>query len=172
MVKTRPSSHVRVPNYHEEPISDDDLVRGFLLDLGASGRSEKTIFIYGDSVKRLSAFGHELGFPPLALIDKDHVRHWLTSLHQKGNKPSTVSVRYRSVSRFFNWCVEDGEREDNPMDRIDAPRIPDSIQPYYLPHDVEAVVKAIDLVTPHDNRDATIIMILFDTGFVRPSFAA
>lgn len=85
MVKTRLSSQVPVPNYHEEPISDDDLARGFLLDLGASGRSEKTIFIYGDSVKRLSAFGHELGFPPLALMDKDHVRHWLTSLHQKGS---------------------------------------------------------------------------------------
>jgi len=124
MVKTRLSSQVPVPNYHEEPISDDDLARGFLLDLGASGRSEKTIFIYGDSVKRLSAFGHELGFPPLALMDKDHVRHWLTSLHQKGNKPASVHVRCRSVNRFFKWCVKEGEREDNPVDYITLPGFP------------------------------------------------
>ncbi len=130
MVKTRLSSQVPVPNYHEEPISDDDSARGFLLDLGASGRSEKTIFIYGDSVKRLSAFGHELGFPPLALMDKDHVRHWLTSLHQKGNKPASVHVRYRSVNRFFRWCVKEGEREDNPVDYIDPPRLPQVIQPF------------------------------------------
>ena len=50
------------------------------------------------------------------------------------------------------------------MDRVDAPRIPATSQAYYLPHEVEVVVKAIDLVTPHDNRDAAIIMILFDTG--------
>jgi len=130
MVKTRLSSQVPVPNYHEEPISDDDSARGFLLDLGASGRSEKTIFIYGDSVKRLSAFGHELGFPPLALMDKDHVRHWLTSLHQKDNKPASVHVRYRSVNRFFRWCVKEGEREDNPVDYIDPPRLPQVIQPF------------------------------------------
>jgi len=59
-----PSSHVSVPNYQSEPISDEDLIPGFLLDLGASGRSSKTLFICGDSVKRLSAFGRELGFPP------------------------------------------------------------------------------------------------------------
>ena len=50
------------------------------------------------------------------------------------------------------------------MDKVDPPRIPDAIQAYYLPHDVEVVVNAIDLVTPHDNRDAAIIMVLFDTG--------
>ncbi len=47
MVKTRPSSHVSVPKYQAEPISDEDLIRGFLLDLGASGRSPKTLYIYG-----------------------------------------------------------------------------------------------------------------------------
>jgi len=164
MVKTRPSSHVPVPNYHEEPISDDDLVRGFLLDLGASGRSEKTIFIYGDSVKRLSAFGHELGFPPLALMDKDHVRHWLTSLHQKGNKPASVHVRYRSVNRFFKWCVKEGEREDNPVDYIDPPRLPQVIQPFYEAQDVEAVLKAIGRKSAYALRDTAVVLTLFDTG--------
>ena len=164
MVKSRPSSHVYVPNYQSEAISDDDLIRGFLLDLGASGRSPKTLFIYGDSVRRLSAFGRELGFPPLALIGKDHVRHWLTSLHQKGNKPATVSIRYRSLNRFFGWCVAEDERPDNPMDRVVPPRIPSEIQPYYQPHDVEAVVKAIGRATPHNLRDAAMIMVLYDSG--------
>ncbi len=90
MVKTRPSSHVYVPNYHEEPISDEDLIRGFLLDLGASGRSPNTLFIYGDSVKRLSAFGHELGFPPLALMGKDHVRLYERRGYERVGNPEIV----------------------------------------------------------------------------------
>ena len=68
-------SRTSAPNYKHEPISDEYLIRGFLLDLGASGRSPKTLFIYGDSVKRLSAFARELGFPHLATMGKDHVRH-------------------------------------------------------------------------------------------------
>jgi site-specific recombinase XerD len=138
MVKKRPRSHVYAPNYKPEAISDEDLTRGSLLDLGASGRSPKTLFIYGDSVKRLSAFARDLDFPPLAVMDKDHVRHWLLSLYENENKPATVHVRYRSINRFFKWCIKEGERQDNPVDCIDPPRLPEVIQPYYDPADVEA----------------------------------
>ena len=164
-MKTRtPSSHVSVANYQLEPISDQDLIRGFLLDLGASGRSEKTLFIYGDSIRRLSAFGHDLGFPPLATMGKDHVRHWLASLHQKGNKPGAVHVRYGSANRFFKWCVKEGERQDNPVDYIDPPRLPEVIQPYYEPNDVDAVLKAIGRKSTYALRDTAVVLTLFDSG--------
>jgi site-specific recombinase XerD len=162
---TRPlSAPEYAPNADVECKTDEELVRGFSLALGAGGRKQRTLQIYEESIRMQSDFTDSLGLPGLAIMDRTHIRHWLTTLHQKDSKPSTVSVRYRSLSRFFNWCVEEGEREDNPMDRVDAPMIPSTIQPYYLPHDVESVVKAINLVTPHDNRDAAIIMILFYTG--------
>ena len=112
----------------------------------------------------LSDFAQSLGFPGLVTLDRTHLRHWLTSLHQKGNKPATVSVRYRSLNRFFNWCVAEDERSENPMDRVEPPQIPDEIQPYYLPHEVEAVRKAIGRTTRYDLRDAAMIMVLYDTG--------
>lgn len=164
MVAKPSSSDVYAPNYNREPISDDDLIRGFTLALGAGGRKEKTLAIYGKSIVALSDFARSLGLPGLATMDRTHIRHWLTSLHQKGNKPATVSVRYRSLNRFFNWCVAEGERADNPMDRVDPPRIPDAIQAYYQPHEVEAVVKAIGWATPHNLRDAAMILTLYDTG--------
>ena len=43
------------------------------------------------------------------------------SLHQKGNKPATISVRYRSVNRLFNWCLERGLLEVSPAALIKAP---------------------------------------------------
>ena len=91
----------------------------------------------------LSDFARNIGLPSLANIDRDHVCHWLTSLHQKGNKSATVSVRYRSLSRFFNWCVADDEPSDNPMDRVDPPKIPDEIQAYYQPHEVETLFSSL-----------------------------
>ena len=157
-------SHVPAPNYVPEPISDEGLIRGFLLDLGASGRSPNTLFIYNDSVKRLSDFARKMGFPPLATMGRDHVRHWLASMHQAGNKPGGVHVRYRSVNRFFGWCVKEGEREDNPVDLIDPPKIPDVIQPYYQPHEIEAVVKSVGKRSEYELRDTAVIITLFDTG--------
>ena len=40
------SSDVSAPNYSSEALSDDDLIRGFTLALGAGGRKEKTLHIY------------------------------------------------------------------------------------------------------------------------------
>ncbi|MCI0785111.1 MAG: tyrosine-type recombinase/integrase, partial [Chloroflexi bacterium] len=164
MVTKRSSSDVSAPNYTREPISDEDLIRGFILALGAGGRKAKTLTIYEDSIRMLSVFAQSLGLPGLATMDRTHIRHWLISLHQKGNKPATVSVRYRSLNRFFNWCVVEEERSDNPMDRVDPPKIPSEIQAYYQPHEVEALVKAIGRATPHNLRDAAMIMVLYDSG--------
>ena len=157
-------SHTSVPNSSQEPISDEDLIRGFLLDLGASGRKARTAEIYGASVKRLSAFARNMGFPPLATMERDHVRHWLSSLYQAGNKPGGVHVRYRAVNRFFRWCVAEEERPDNPMDHISPPRLPDVIQPYYGPQEVEEVLKTTGRKTGYALRDSAVILCLFDTG--------
>ncbi len=157
-------SHVSAPNFNREPISDHDLIRGFELALGASGRRDKTLEVYTDSIKALSAFARQEGLPPLAAINVEHVRFWLMSLHKKGNKPGTVHVRYRSLNRFFRWCVEEGERQDNPMERVDPPRIPNTIQPYYSPEDLQKVLKLIGRRVVHDLRDKAIILTLFDTG--------
>lgn len=164
MVPSTSSSDVNAPNYNREPISDEDLIRGFLLALGAGGRKEKTLYIYEESIRMLSDFAKSLGFPGLATMDRTHVRHWLVSLHQKGNKPGTVSVRYRSLNRFFRWCVVEDERADNPMDHVDPPKIPDTIQAYYQPHEVEQVLKTIGRATPHNLRDAAMIMVMYDSG--------
>ncbi|MDP7510917.1 MAG: tyrosine-type recombinase/integrase [Dehalococcoidia bacterium] len=132
--------------------------------LGAGGRKSRTLFIYEDSIRSLSDFARNLGLPSLATMDRTHIRHWLSSLHQKGNKPATVSIRYRSLNRFFGWCVTEEERSDNPMDRVDPPRIPSEIQAYYQPDDVEKVVKSIGRSTPHNLRDAAMVMVLYDSG--------
>lgn len=165
-MQNKPStSHVYVPNSHPESVSDEDLIRGFLLSLGASGRSEKTLSTYGESLSMLSDFARKLGLAGLAEMDPTVVRHFLTSLHQRGNKPATVSVRYRSINRFFKWAVAEEERADNPMDRIDPPVIPDTLQPYYTPQEVNRVLKAVGRGgTVHEYRDRAIILVLFDTG--------
>ena len=57
MVSKASRSHNRAAKYHPEPISDYDLLRGFLLDLGATGRVKRTQEIYGGAVRALSEQG-------------------------------------------------------------------------------------------------------------------
>ena len=43
MVSKSSSSDVSAPNFNREPISDEDVIRGFILALGAGGRKQKTL---------------------------------------------------------------------------------------------------------------------------------
>ena len=52
-----------------ESISDDDLIRGFILALGADGRKPKTLGNYEDSIRALSEFARNLGLDCLAAMD-------------------------------------------------------------------------------------------------------
>ena len=120
----RTSSHGSAPNFPLEPISDDDLLRGYFLALGAEGRKDKTLVTCQESLDQLRTFARREELPPLIALERDHLRAWLLELRKKGNKPATLSVRYRAVNRFYKWCVREGEREDNPMDWVDPPRSP------------------------------------------------
>ena len=60
--------------------------------------------------------------------------------------------------------MDEEERSDNPMDRVDPPKVPSEIQAYYQAHGVESVVKSIGRSTPHNLRDAAIVMVLYDSG--------
>ena len=131
------------------------------------GRKRNPLNIYEKSIVALSDFVRSLGLPGLATMDRTHIRHWLTSLHQRGNKPATISVRYRSLNRCLNWCKSESERSDDPMDRAGPPKIPEEIQAYCQPHqpyEVETVVKAIGRATTHNLRDAAMVMVLCDSG--------
>ena len=61
MKSGRSNPHISTPDFQPEPVSDEDLIRGFLLALGAGGRKEKTLHIYEESITGLSNFAQSLG---------------------------------------------------------------------------------------------------------------
>ena len=66
MVFKTSSLDVYAPAFCREPISDEDLIRGFILALGAVGRKEKTLYIYEESIRMLSEFARIFGLPGLS----------------------------------------------------------------------------------------------------------
>ena len=50
MAQQSSSSDVSTPNFNREPISDEDVIRGFILALGAGGGKQKTLTICEDSI--------------------------------------------------------------------------------------------------------------------------
>jgi len=137
---------------------------GFALTLRAEGRSPKTLRVYLDAVDQLRAFTREQGMPDLPSLTAEHLREFLGNLYARGNKPATVSNRYRALRRFFDWLREEGEVSESPMSRIKPPQVPAQVLPHYDAGEVEAMLRACDHSTLAGARDRAIILMLFDTG--------
>ena len=75
MVSKSSRSDITTPNFKREQVSDEDVIRGFILALGAGGRKQKTLTIYEDSIRMLSVFARDLGLPGLTAMDRTHIRH-------------------------------------------------------------------------------------------------
>ena len=111
--------------------------------LRGDGKSPRTIEGYADSVRQLASFLKTGGFPSLSEATAEHVREWLNELRNRGNKPATVNTRYRGVHAFYKWLVEEGELRENPLTRIQPPRVPETVQPYYTPEELQLVLKSL-----------------------------
>ena len=64
-----------MPNFKREPMSDGNVIRGFILALGAGGRKQKTLTIYEDAIRMRSVFARDWGLPGLTAMDRTHIRH-------------------------------------------------------------------------------------------------
>jgi site-specific recombinase XerD len=154
-----------VTGLHADTKSVYSLADGFYLALRASGRSPNTETTYRESVSSLERFAAEMGMPPPVAMSAEHLRHYFLSLYDKGNRPGTVSVRYRALSSFYKWLVTEGELTDSPLKRVPPPRPEQRILSHYTPDAIERLLSAIaaskDFLSA---RDAALVLLLFDTG--------
>ena len=162
------SQHPRPPYFLFSARQEDELlVREWLLVLKGDGRSPRTIGNYRESVGLLASFLAAGGFPLLTNVTAEHLREWLGDLRSRGNKPATVNTRYRAAYVFFKWLVSEGEARENPLERIEPPRVPETVQPWYTVEELQLVLKALRgrrLKGLDAARTQTILLVLFDTG--------
>ncbi len=102
-------------------------------------------------------------------VSAEHIRMFLNSIVD-GSAPATTSQRYRSLKRFFSWLVEEGERTDNPVARIPAPKVPERNIRALALDEVRAMLKVCDTRTFVGSRDYAMILALVDTGLRASEF--
>jgi site-specific recombinase XerD len=133
--------------------------------LRARQLSKRTIGTYLESANAFAAWlDDDARERDLGDITKADVQDFLIFLQDAGRKPTTVSVRYRSLQQFFAWAVDEDERATSPMDRMKPPKVPEILVPILSHEEIERLVKACDGKTYADRRDAAMIRLFLDSG--------
>lgn len=141
-----------------------DLGASFARHLRAEGRAERTIVIYGQSVRFFSEWLENQGRPAtLDEFTRAAIREWLAQLRDT-NEPTTVKTRYRGLFRFAGWLVDEDELDDNPMKSLSVDTPASKPVPVITDAELEALIKACAGKGFNERRDEAMIRILLDCG--------
>lgn len=121
--------------------------------------SPNTVAAYGRDVAELLA---ALDLAPRTIRTED-IERYLAGCNQLSKRSQARLLS--ALKSFFDWLVLEGERPDNPCDRIDAPKLG-----RYLPEvlSIEEVAAILDSVDTNAGwmglRDRAILEILYGCG--------
>jgi integrase/recombinase XerD len=127
----------------------------------ANGRSPRTVDSYREKLGHLANF---LEDPPVEGVTVHELRSFVVAQLDSGLSPFTVKSRVRALKRLFNFCQEEGIRDDNPGQAIKTPNPKRDAPKGIKWADFLALLETTRPGDLLDLRDRALMLFLFDTA--------
>jgi site-specific recombinase XerC len=136
------------------------LVPSWSRHLRATGAKPATIVVYERAVRM---YADHAG--PDAEVDRRGLVDFLADLADRSS-PSTVRVRFRSLSLFLTWLVAEGEIPANPLAGMKPPQANIPMTPTLTETQLRDMLKATKAEKDefHRRRAEAVLRIFLDTG--------
>lgn len=145
------------------------LVKDYRYYLGYErGMSPSTVASYSSDIER---FLQSVRGKGLAEISVDDIVYYLGKRSDEGISERSQARLVSSMKSFFKWTVMEGDREDNPCDKLDAPKIGRYLPSVLSVEEVGAIMDSVDPKSRSALRDRAILETLYGCG-LRVSEAA
>jgi len=76
----------------------------------------------------------------------------------------TQSRILSSLGSFFSWLILEGEREDNPIDKVDRPKLGKYLPEVLSVEEIDAIMNSVDESGWQGLRDRAILEVLYGCG--------
>lgn len=140
------------------------LLSGYTLYLKLErGLGKNTVSAYRSDVEKLFAFAEEEGLNVRTLL-YDHLAEFIHFEAKKGSRARTQARLVSSVKSFFGYLHTEKIREDRPADLLETPRLGMKLPDTLSGDEINDVLAAVDLSTPHGTRDRAILETLYSCG--------
>ena len=144
------------------PLTDEARIERFLDTLWMErGLSESTLTAYRSDLMMFSRWLAERE-GDLSRASRADVLAFLADL--VGGAATTMARRLSALRRFYEYQVREGERDDNPCERVDAPRLGRPLPALLTEREVVGLLNAPDTTHPLGVRDRAMLEVLYATG--------
>lgn len=137
-------------------------LEAFLLSCRVDELSPRTITDYRQKIGAFVFYCEKVRARALTDVTVHHVRLFLLGLQETCGARS-IKDSYGTVNRFFNWMVEEGTLQRNPMASMHPPRVPQKLIQPLKPGHIRDLLALCD-ETFLGTRNRAIILMLLDTG--------
>ena len=69
-----------------------------------------------------------------------------------------------ACKRLYAWLVETDQRSDNPTEHLKAPKAAQNLPDIITEKQIDLLLEAPDITTPHDLRDKALLELIYATG--------
>lgn len=121
--------------------------------------SPNTVSAY---VSDVGDFLETVSSPPSGIVS-DEIAEYMGALSDKLSK-RTQSRVLSSLKSFFDYLVLEGDRTDNPCDRIDSPKLGRYLPDVLSVGEVAAIIESVRVEAPSGRRDRAILEMLYGCG--------
>ncbi len=131
-----------------------------------AGAAENTLSAYARDLKDVSSWC-ALRSVSLKALKREDIENYLIDLGNEGLSPATKSRRLSAIKQFFQFCVEEGWRSDNPSLKIrggfKTKKLPKTLSLEEVDHLLEVAMWSGNTVQER-LRDTCLMNLLYATG--------
>jgi site-specific recombinase XerD len=151
--------------------SIERLAQSFERHLKAENKASLTVAGYLTSLRLFAEFLEANSMPTeVEDLRREHVSAFIADI-LANRKPGTASHRFRSLRRFFNWVVEEGELAASPMAKLRQPHIPETPVPVIDEVKLRRLFASCAGKGFRQRRDVAILRLFHDAGLRRQEMA-
>lgn len=126
--------------------------------------SPHTMRAYKRDLRAFREFLEGLGIQHPERVKRVHIRGYLSAQHERNNKPSTLMRKLSSVRSLYTFLMRNEVLEQNPLETITNPKLPQTLPRFLSLDEVGEVLEAPNTSRALGARDKAILELLYATG--------
>ena len=128
------------------------------------GLSDRTIEAYRRDVGRWMAHVEAAGARAPREVTPEMLRHWIYAMKESGLAASSIRRARSAVRTYFGFLLAEDLVDDDPTDRIEAPKSGRPLPDHLTREEVTRFLDALDAERPLYWRDRAVLELLYAAG--------
>lgn len=142
-----------------------DLLEEYIFDNLTKNFTEKTIKNKRHEFKHFQNFMSEKrGIEEIDSITSHDLKAYIRSKQIAGLQQQSIVSMLKMIKAFLNWCVKEEYLQENPMNKVEMPKVPKKVITGFTTSEVARMIKVFTYNDYFEARNKAIIGMLCDCG--------